>query len=104
MSALLPDALRARFQRYIKEAFSGHAAALRLKLSFATGARWALEIRRTGQAKAVPQVRPKGKGKLDRYRSFFAGIIEQDGDITMSELYAALFDATRVQAHHNAIG
>lgn len=28
MSAPLPDALRARFQRYIEEGFSGRAAAL----------------------------------------------------------------------------
>ena len=39
MAAPLPDALRARFQRYIEEGLSGRAAALRLKLSPATGAR-----------------------------------------------------------------
>ena len=38
MSAPLPDALRARFQGYIEEGLSGRAAALRLKLSPATGA------------------------------------------------------------------
>ena len=104
MSAPLPDALRARFQRYIEEGLSGRAAALRLKLSPATGARWALAIRRTGRAEAAPQGRPKGKGKLDPHLGFFAEIIEQDGDITMPELSAALFDATSVQAHPNAIG
>ncbi len=55
MSAPLPDALRARFQRYIEEGLSGRAAALRLKLSPAAGARWALAIRRTGRAEAAPQ-------------------------------------------------
>ena len=99
MSAPLSDALRARFQGYIEEGLSGRAAALRLKLSPATGARWALAIRRTGRAEAAPQGRPKGKGKLDPYRSFFAEIIELDGDITMPELSAALFDATSVQVH-----
>ena len=39
MSAPLPDALRARFQQLIEEGLSGRAAALRLKLSPATGAR-----------------------------------------------------------------
>jgi transposase len=58
MSAPLPDALRARFQRYIEEGLSGRVAALRLKLSPATGARWALAIRRTGRAEAAPQGRP----------------------------------------------
>jgi transposase len=54
-----------------------------LKVSPATGARWALAIRRTGRAEAAPQSRPKGKGKLDPHLGLFAEIIEQDGDITM---------------------
>ncbi|WP_292294990.1 hypothetical protein [Marivita sp.] len=41
---------------------------------------------------------------MDPHLGFFAEIIAQDGDITMPELSAALFDATRVQAHPNAIG
>ena len=69
MSAPLPDALRSRFQRLIEEGLSGRAAALRLKLSPATGARWGLAIRRTGQARPAPQGRPRGKGKLDRHRA-----------------------------------
>ena len=55
MSAPLPDALRARFQKLIEEGLSGRAAGLLLKLSAATGARWGLAIRRTGQAKAAPK-------------------------------------------------
>jgi len=94
MSAPLPDALRARFQRYIKEGLSGRAAALRSKLSPATGARWALAIRRTGRAEAAPQGRPRGNGKLAPHCALFAEIIAQDGDVTMPELGAVLFDAT----------
>ena len=104
MSAPLPDALRARFQKLIEEGLSGRAAALRLKVSPATGARWRLAIRRTGQARAAPQGRPIGRGKLDPHRSFLAEIIAQDGDITMPELASALHDATGVRAHPNAIG
>lgn len=104
MSAPLPEALRARFQRLIEEGLSGRAAALRLRVSPATGARWGQAIRRTGQAHAAPQGRPKGKGKLDPHRAFFAEVIAQDGDITMSELASALHDATGVRAHPNAIG
>lgn len=104
MSAPLPDALRARFQRYVEEGLSGRAAALRLKLSPATGARWGLAIRRTGQARAAPQGRPKGNGKLDPHRAFLTEVIGQDGDITMPELAAALFDAADVRAHPDAIG
>ena len=104
MSAPLPKALRARFQKLVEEGLSGRAAALRLKVSPATGARWGQAIRRTGQARAAPQGRPKGKGKLDPHRAFFSEIIAQDGDITMPELASALRDATGVQAHPNAIG
>jgi len=104
MSAPLPNALRARFQRLIEEGLSGRAAALRLKLSPATGARWGLAIRCTGQARAAQQGRPRGKGKLDPHRAFLEEIMAQDGDITMPELCAALVDATGVQAHPDAIG
>jgi transposase len=104
MSAPLPDALRLRFQKLVEEGLSGRAAASRLKLSPATGSRWALSIRRTGRACAAPQGRPKGKGKLDPHRAFFAEIIGQDGDITMPELASALHAATGVHAHPNAIG
>ena len=104
MSAPLPEALRARFQRYIEEGLSGRAAALRLKLSPATGARWMRVVRLRGNACAAPQGRPKGKGKLASHRSFFEQIVAQDGDITMPELAAALLDATGVQAHPDAIG
>ncbi len=54
MSAPLPDALRARFRQLIEEWLSGRAAAFRLKLSPATGARWGLAILRAGQARAGP--------------------------------------------------
>jgi transposase len=104
MSAPLPDALRTRFQKLVGEGLSGRAAALRLKLSPATGARWALAIRRTGQAEAAPQGRPRGKGKLDPHRSFLIELIDQDGDMTMPELAGALEDATGVRAHPDAIG
>lgn len=104
MPAALPEALRARFQGYIEEGLSGRAAALRLKLSPATGARWSALIRRSGRAMARPSGRPKGQGKLDPHRAFFAEVIAQDGDLTTSELSDALFTATGVRAHPNAIG
>ncbi len=104
MSAPLPDALRARFQKLIEEGLSGRAAALRLKLSPATGARWGLAIRQTGVARAARQGRPKGKGKLAVHQSFLVEVIEQDGDITMPELAAALLVAAGVHAHPDAIG
>jgi transposase len=104
MSAPLPDALRARFQKLIEEGLSGRAAALRLKISPATGARWRLAILQTGQARIARQGRPRGKGKLDPHRWFLVELIEQDGDMTMPELAGALADATGVQTHPDALG
>ena len=104
MSAPLPVALRARFQKLIEEGLSGRAAALRLQLSPATGARRSLAIRQTGLTKAAQQGRPRGKGKLDPYRPFLVKLIEQEGGMTMPELASTLADATGVQAHPDAIG
>lgn len=104
MPAPLADALRLRFQKLIEEGLSGRAVALRLKVSPATGARWKLAIRQMGAAKPAAQGRPRGKGKLDPHRAFLVEVIAQDGDITMPELAAALYDATSVQAHPDAIG
>jgi transposase len=104
MSAPLPFALRARFQQYIEEGFSGRAAALCLKLSPATGARWAFAIKVMGHAQPAPQGRPKGNGKLAPHRAFFEELIGQDADITLPELGAALEDATGERAHPSSIG
>jgi transposase len=50
MSAPLPSALRKQFQRYVEEGLSGRAAAARLRVSPAAGARWAHLIRMKGHA------------------------------------------------------
>ncbi|WP_371419227.1 helix-turn-helix domain-containing protein [Roseivivax sp. THAF40] len=71
MSAPLPSALRARFQKYIEEGLSGRAAAARLKLSPATGARWRHQIQTTGRADPAVQGRPKGSGKFGTPCWFF---------------------------------
>lgn len=103
MSAPLPSALRARFQRYIEEGLSGRAAALRLKLSPATGARWARRIMTRGHATPAPQGRPRDSGKLAPHRAFFEELVTQDPDITLFELRDALADAEGVQVHHSSI-
>lgn len=104
MSAPLPSALRARFQRYIEEGLSGRAAALRLKVSPATGVRWQHQIRTTGRAVPARQGRPKGSGKLAPHVGLFEELITQDPDITLFELRDALADATGLQVQHSAIG
>ena len=104
MSAPLPVALRARSQKLVAVGSGGRAAALRLELSPATGARRGLSIRRTGHARAAPRGRPRGKGRLDPHRALLIELIGQDGDITTPGPAAALADATGVQAHPDAIG
>ena len=78
---------------------SGRAAASGLKVLPATGSRWTHAFRSKSCVVAATQGRPKGQGKLDPYRALFAEVIAQDGDITMSELSAILFDAEGVRTH-----
>ena len=103
MSASLPSALRTRFQRYIEEGLSGRAAALRLNLSPATGARWARQLRTKGCAEPAPQGPPRGKGKLAPHQSFLEELTAQDPDITLFELRDALAEAEGVRVHHFSI-
>ena len=103
MSAPLPSALRERFQRLIEEGLSGRAAALRLKLSPATGARWKRSIDLNGDAEPLRQGRPRGQGKLSPYRTFFEELVAQDPDITLFELRDALAEAEGLQVHHSSI-
>ncbi|MDD9746786.1 MULTISPECIES: IS630 family transposase [Marinovum] len=103
MSAPLPAALRKRFQRYIEEGLSGRAAALRLKVSPATGARWARQVRTKGHAGPAPQGPPRGKGKLAPHQDFLEEFVAQDPDITLFELRDALADAEGVRVHHSSI-
>lgn len=106
MSAPLPNALRTRFQRYIEEGLSGRAAAMRLKVSAATGARWARWarlIRTRGHAHPAPQGRSLGRGKLAPYQAFFEELVTQDPDITLFELRDVLAIAEGVEVHHSSI-
>ena len=89
MSAPLPDALRARFKACLEEGLSARAAAARLKLSPATGTRWARAIRQHGTAAPAPQGRPRGRGKLAPHQAFLEELIAQDPDITLYELRCA---------------
>ena len=103
MSAPLPSALRTRFQRYIEEGLSGRAAALRLKLSPATGARWARQVRTKGHAEPAPQGPPRGKGKLAPHQVFLEELVAQDPDITLFEVRDARADAEGVRVHYSSI-
>ena len=98
MSAPLPTALRRRFQSYILEGHTGRGAARLLKLSPATGVRWAKKEKVHGQVKPAIQGRPKGTGKLSPHLDFIKTLVEQDGDITLSQIRSALLEAEGVSA------
>ncbi len=83
MSAPFPNALRARFQRYMEEGLSGRAAAARLTVSAATGSRWARAIRQRGMAARFKQGRPLGRGKLAPHQAFIEELVAQDPDILL---------------------
>jgi transposase len=85
------------------EGLSGRAAALRLKLSPGTGARWARQVRTKGHAEPAPQGPPRGRGKLAPYQALLEELIAQDPDITLFELRDALADAAGVRVHHSSI-
>jgi len=78
-------------------------AALRLRISPATGVRWAQRIRRGGDASVAVMGRPVGHGKLAPYADFFEELIAQDPDITLFELRDALADAHGEKVHHSGI-
>ena len=90
MSSALSSELRTRFREYIEEGLSGRAAAARLKLSAATGARWQRKWRETGAIAPEVQGRPPGHGKLSAHRELLEELVAQDGDITLPELAGAL--------------
>ena len=104
MPSALPSAFRVRFQEYIREGFSGRAAAARLKLSAATGVRWQRRLLEAGSVEPAVQGRPPGHGKLASHQELLEELVAQDGDITLPELAGALEAATGVVVHSASIG
>ena len=98
----LPMALRERFQSLIEESNCARAAARRLKVSAATGVRWAQKIKQTGSIDIQRMGRPKGTGKLAPYDGLLVAWLAQDADMTLTQLKAALFEATGVSASLDA--
>ena len=103
MPAPLSLDLRRRFQRYIEDGLSGRESARRLMISPATGARLAGRVRRGEPLVPNKCGRPVGWGKLGPCKAFLLELVEQDPDITMSELAAALIDAKGVFVHETSL-
>ena len=86
-----------------KRGLSGRAAAWRLKVSPATGSRWARAIRMRSHADPAAQGRPPGKGKLAPYQAFFEELLAQAPDIALFELRDAPAAAEGIAVHHSSI-
>ena len=64
---------------------------------------WAACLRKTGNLMPAANSRRQGHGRLVPYEDFFAELVEQDPDITLKELQAALVEAHGVQASLSGI-
>jgi transposase len=103
MPAPLSLDIRRRFRRCIEAGFSGREAARRLMLSAATGTRLAKRVRRNEPIAPKKCGRPVGCGKLGPHKAFLLELVDQDPDITMGELQAALIEAEAVRVHESSL-
>lgn len=103
MPAPLSPDIRHRFQVLHQEGHSAREIGRRLLISAATAVRYAACLRKTGNLTPAANSRRQGHGRLVPYEDFFAELVEQDPDITLKELQAALLEAHGVQASLSGI-
>ena len=103
MSNALSMDLRVRFKKLMDRGKSAAAAGRTLLLSRATAARWGKKVRDGQPLEPLPSGPRKGSGRLEPFLPFFVELIEQDPDITLAELEAALLDAYDMTASSSGI-
>jgi transposase len=103
MPAPLSSDLRRRFEALVLSGLNGAEAARRLLLSPATGARLARKVREGASLEPLKCGRPLGWGKLGPHKGLLAAWVEQDPDITLAELCAALLEAEAVSVSQGAL-
>ena len=103
MPAPLSPDIRNRFQALHSEGHSAREIGRRLLISAATAMRYAACLRKTGNLLPAANSRRQGHGRLVAYEDFFTELVEQDPDITLKELQAALLEAHGVQASLSGI-
>jgi transposase len=103
MPAPLSLDIRHRFQALHREGHSAREIGRRLLISAATAVRYAACLRKTGNLMPAANSRRQGHGRLVPYEGFFAELVNQDPDITLKELQAALLEAHGVQASLSGI-
>lgn len=103
MSNALSMDLRVRFKTLMDRGKSAAAAGRTLLLSRATAARWGKKVRDGQPLEPLPSGPRKGSGRLEPFLPFFVELIEQDPDIPLAELEAALLDAYDMTASSSGI-
>jgi transposase len=99
----LSQDIRHRFQLLHKEGRSAREIGRRLLISAATAVRYADNLRQGHDLTPASNSRRRGHGRLVPFEGFFMELVEQDPDITLKELRAALFEAHGVQASLSGI-
>ncbi len=103
MGKPLSKDIRDRFAVLHAEGHSAREIGRRLIISAASAVRFAARLRDGGTLEPAPNLRRTGDGHLIPYEGFFAELVDQDPDITLKELQAALLDAHGVRASISGI-
>ena len=103
MANVLSMDLRVRFKTLMDQGLCAAAAGKTLLLIRATAARWVKKVRNGEPLEPLRSGPRKGSGKLEAYLPFFVELIEQDPDITLAELQAALLTAHDVKCSSSGI-
>lgn len=93
MANVLSMDLRLRFKKLMDSGLCAAAAGKVLLISRATAARWGKKVRDGASLEPLPSGPREGSGKLEPFLPFFLELLEQDPDITLAELQAALWAA-----------
>lgn len=103
MPSPLSQDIRRRFQALHEEGHTAREIGRRLLISAATAVRFAASLRRGEDLVPVVNSRRRGHGRLVPFEGFFAELVEQDPDITLKELRAALLEGHGVKASLSGI-
>lgn len=95
--------LRSRFAGLMDKGLCAAAAGKRLEISRATAARWGRQYREKGTLEPGKPGAPRGGGKLEAQWPFFVELIEQDSDITLTELRDAYIEAVGISCTTSGI-
>ena len=99
----LSSDLRSRVYAEIERGQSRRAAARRFGVSAATSVRLAQRVAATGSIEPSRQGRPPGRGKLAAYASDLIRWVEDQEDITLSELASKLAAERNVTVHLSSL-